>query len=193
MRIPDLQNSTDDQLVRAYVDTGDEDALSVLLGRHESKVYGLAYRLTGNRSDALDVAQEVLVKAFTKLPRFERRSSFTTWLYRLTANTAYDLLRAQARRPTISSNDEEPTDTHDRMSDSDERMSIQTALAKIPIEQRTAVVMRDIYQASYEEISEATASPVGTVKSRIARGRATLADLLGELDSDGGRLTESDL
>jgi len=192
MRIPDLKSNSDDQLVRAYVEKGDGVALGVLLGRHESKVYGLAYRLMGNRSDALDVAQEVLIKAFTKLRRFERRSSFSTWLYRLTVNTAYDLMRAQARRPT-SSDDHERADDHDEMSQSEERVSIQAALAKIPLDQRTAVVMRDIYQATYEEISLATDAPIGTVKSRIARGRAALADLLGEPSGDPARLTGLDL
>ena len=178
MRIPDLEQGSDEELVAGYVKHGDRDALEVLLRRHESRVYGLAVRVLGNRDDARDVAQEVFVTLFRKAGSFKGTSAFTTWLYRLTMNACYDQGRRKARAPTPVEESEQHRD--DRVSSVDDRMMVEVALSSLVAEQRVVVVMRDMYQMSYEEIAEATDVPVGTVKSRIARGRLALAGALKE-------------
>jgi len=194
MRIAGLEELPDEDLVRLFTSSKDGDALEVLLLRHESKVFGLAYRILGNRQDALDVAQEVFIGVFRKAGSFQYRSAFATWLFRLTSNACKDFIRKSRRTPTPM----EITETAGR-SESDgydtavKHLDLHKALLSLDLEQRTVVVMRDIYELSYEEIAQATGSPEGTVKSRIARGREKLAQLmigpLAEPPGDLGRLS----
>jgi RNA polymerase sigma-70 factor (ECF subfamily) len=179
--------ASDEDLLRAFLATADQDAITELLRRHESRVYGLAYRLLGNRPDALDATQEVFITVFRKARSFRFRSAFSTWLYRLTINATHDLRRKAARTP-IPTEDLAP-EISDPIEMSTERMAVSDGLRQLPTDQREAVVMRDLIGASYEEIAEATGVPVGTVKSRIARGRLHLASLLGEPTADRTRLT----
>ena len=169
---------TDEDLVRRFVSDGLSDAVDVLLRRHQDRVLGLAYRILGNRADALDASQEVFVAVFRKAASFRHQSAFTTWLYRLTVNACNDHARRRSRLPQPA----EAVDvaSPDAIGRADDRIAIVGALAGLPLEQRTAVVMRDLLGLSYEEIAEATGSAVGTVKSRISRGRAALAGALGE-------------
>lgn len=191
MRIPDLEQTDDAELVELYVKGGDTAALEVLLKRHESRVYGLALRMLGNRHDALDVAQEVFITVFRKASSFKGRSAFTTWLYRLTINSCHDLGRRRKRTPLPV---EDPIVTSgDGVAMADEKLAIEAALSTLPSEQAAAVMLRDIYQMSYEEIAEVAGVPTGTVKSRIARGRMALSLVLGpqEPTAAPNRLTET--
>ena len=190
MHIPDLEESSDEDLARAFTAQGDRDALEVLLRRHEKRVYGLAYRMLGNRADALEVTQEVLLNVFRKLSSFKHQSAFTTWLYRLTMNACNDLGRKRARTPVPVEVLEK--DQPDSLAHSDDRLAVQRALSTLIPDQRAAVVMRDLYGLSYEEIAAATRVPLGTVKSRIARARAALAEVLKEPPSGEGRLSGQD-
>lgn len=167
---------------------GDRGALDVLLRRHHDRVRGVAYRLTGNHADAADATQEALIAVIRGLRGFDGRSSFTTWLYRVTTNACLDELRRRRRRPVPA---EEAT-TDDRPvapgeTQVDDRLAIDAALAQVSPEFRVPVVLRDLADLDYAEIAEVLDLPLGTVKSRIARGRAQLAGLLGNPEPPGER------
>ena len=194
MRIPDLEAASDEDLVRAFTRRRDEAALDVLLRRHESRVFGLAYRLLGNRADAADATQEVFLIVFRKANLFKHQSAFTTWLHRLTVNACHDLGRKRARTPLPAEPERESGASAggrgsvqrraeaapDAFGQVDDRLLLEGALAALPEEQRVPIVLRDVRGLSYQEIAEVTRVPIGTVKSRIARGRMELAGRLGE-------------
>lgn len=187
-----LQEQTDEHLVAEFVRTGDQAPLEVLLARHESRVFGMAYRILGNRSDALDATQDVFLTVFRKARSFRHQAAFTTWLYRLTANACHDIGRRKARAPVPV---EELPVQQAAMGGPEDRLQVEQALRSLPLDQRTPIVMRDLYTMSYEEIAAATGVPRGTVKSRIARGRARLAQVLaagGEPGLGGGRLNNKE-
>lgn len=169
-------DQSDEVLVSAFVEGGDEQALEALLARHESFVFTLAYRILGNRADALDATQDVFLTVFRRAGTFKHRAAFKTWLYRLTTNACHDLARRRSRAPV-------PVETLPAQGVAGEdqvaRLEVQQALRQLPVDQRTVVVLRDLYGLSYDGIARATGNRVGTVKSRIARGRLALAGLLG--------------
>jgi RNA polymerase sigma-70 factor (ECF subfamily) len=143
-------------------------------------------RVTGNATDALDATQEALIAIARSITRFDGRAAFTTWAYRIAVNAALDELRRQRRRPVVplsGHDDHDATaaaragglDAPDRIA---EREVIDAALAEIPEEFRAAVVLRDLCDLDYAEIAVVLEIPPGTVRSRIARGRAHLARLL---------------
>ena len=125
---------------------------------------------------------------FRKAASFRHQSAFTTWLYRLTVNACNDHARRRSRLPQPA----EAVDvaSPDAIGRADDRIAIAGAVARLPLEQRTAVVMRDLLGLSYEEIADATGSAVGTVKSRISRGRLALAGVLGEPGPQNAREKE---
>lgn len=196
---------TDDELARRS-QTGDREALDQLLRRHHERIFALCRRLTGNQADALDAAQEALITIARRIDRFDGRSSFGTWAYRVATNACLDELRRRKRRP-------EPFDPTDppavgrvttaadhaaggrRGSDDPaavvaDRLAIDAALARLPDEFRVAVVLRDLLTFDYAEIAEVLDIPIGTVRSRLARGRALLARQLQERQADiGGNQT----
>lgn len=148
------------------------------------KIYNFAYRLTGNPDDAADLAQEVLLRVKKGLAGYQP-GSFEGWLWRITRNAFLDEVRRRKRRSTVPLPDE-----IDRMSDhaspTPEQVlatvrlgdDIQAALLDLPYDFREAVVLCDIVGLSYEEISAAVAAPIGTVRSRIHRGRKMLRERL---------------
>lgn len=148
------------------------------------KIYNFAYRLTGNAADAHDLVQEVLLRVRKGLANYQP-GSFEGWLWRITRNAFLDEIRKQKRRPTAPLPDEidrwdaATSDSADveysRISLGDD---IQKALLELPIEFREAVVLCDVVGLSYEEIANATAVPIGTVRSRIHRGRKMMKELL---------------
>jgi RNA polymerase sigma-70 factor (ECF subfamily) len=169
---------SDETLLREFLG-GDQNAFTDLMKRHEDRVFGLAYRITGNRPDALDAAQDAFISAFRRAGSFRFDSAFSTWMHRVTLNACYDLMRKRGR----STPEEHPED-EDRPSSSNmddivaQRMDVARALAGIPEEYREAVVMHDLGGIPYEEIASVTGVAIGTVKSRISRGRRRLAQLL---------------
>lgn len=151
--------------------------------RYGKKIYNFAYRLTGNRHDADDLVQEVLLRVRRGLQTYQP-GSFEGWLWRITRNAFLDEVRRRQRRPTS------PLLEDDRMPGAapspDEvlasfRLSedVQAALLKLPYDFREAVVMCDVVGLSYDEIAAAAEIPIGTVRSRIHRGRKLLKELLG--------------
>ena len=149
------------------------------------KIYNFAYRLAGNPEDAADLVQEVLLRVRRGLEAYQP-GSFEGWLWRITRNAFLDEVRRRNRRPTAPLPDEVDRWNiastagadieYDRISLGDD---IQKALLQWPMEFREAVVMCDVVGLSYEEIAQATAVPIGTVRSRIHRGRKMLRELLG--------------
>ena len=146
-----------------------------------------------NPSDAQDATQEALIAIVRGLPRFDNRSSFSTWSFRVATNACLDELRRRRRRPAPGLPDDERSlpDPHAGAPSLAEhvaaRLSVDDALEQLPIEFRTAVVLRDICALDYAEIAEVLEIPIGTVRSRIARARAKLADTLGNQSEPSDR------
>ncbi len=173
---------------------GDRAALDALLRRHHDRLYGLCRRVTGNDADAADACQEALIAIVRSLDRFDGRSAFSTWAYRVTTNACLDELRRRRRRPEPGLPDDEVAGGGrtvaaggDAFADVDTRVAVDAALTGLPPEYRVAVVLRDLCGLAYTEIAEVLGVPIGTVRSRIARGRAALIPSLdaGPSEDDG--------
>ena len=184
--------TTPDELeLVAAAQAGDRNALDRLLRQHYDRVHAVCRRITGNDSDAADAAQEALIAMVRGLDRFDGRSSFATWCYRIATNASLDELRRRRRRPMTAVRDDDPSHDHELVDpDADQytqrhadREAIDAALAGLPDEFRLPVVLRDVADLDYREIAAALDVPLGTVKSRIARGRALLATALGVADT----------
>lgn len=173
---------------------GDASAFDGLIERYQDRVYNLCYRLCPNHADAADLTQTAFLKALESLSRFEARSNFFTWLYRIAANEALSLRRQRRRRPSISLDgvDEdrrasEPTvnEIANRIDQADLMKRLEAALERLEDEFRVAVVLRDVEDMDYSEIAEVLGVPVGTVKSRIHRARMMLRKILSARASGG--------
>lgn len=180
---------TDDELAEA-ARHGDNAAVEELLRSHMQRIHSTCRRLCRDRGDAEDAAQEALVAIARGLEGFDGRSSVSSWIYRITTNACIDELRRRRRRPEPSGDAEEPIDRFSTKGVSDEpleaaisaeqRVMLLDALAELGEDYRIAVVLRDVADLDYAAIAEATDVPVGTVRSRIARGRGRLARILGD-------------
>jgi len=173
---------TDAELITAAM-AGDRAAMDALLRSHHDRVYAVCRRITGNDADAADATQEALIAIVRSLGRFDGRSAFSTWVYRIATNASLDELRRRKRRPMVVVDDpvthELPDhDGGDRIDGLGDRMAIDTALRLVPEDFRVPLVMRDVCDLDYAEIAKTLDIPVGTVKSRIARGRGALAHIL---------------
>jgi RNA polymerase sigma-70 factor (ECF subfamily) len=176
----ELGPASDEDLVRHFTE-GNEAAFSELVQRHEDKIFAIAYRITGDRAEALDATQEAFIALFRRAGSFRGESAFATWLYRIGMNAAYDALRR--RRPTVEVRADLDEDLGRSAASAMEevagiRSDIAGALAQLPPEYREAVVMHDLGDIPYEELATLTKVSLGTVKSRISRGRRRLAELL---------------
>jgi RNA polymerase sigma-70 factor, ECF subfamily len=176
----EMGQAPDEDLVRRFVG-GDEDAFSELMRRHEDRVFAVAYRITGDRSEALDATQEAFISLFKRAKSFRGDSAFSTWLYRIGMNAAYDVMRK--RRPTGEARPDLTQELGSSGATAMEeaagiRSDVAGALAVLPAEYREAVVMHDLGGIPYDEIASITEVSLGTVKSRISRGRRRLAELL---------------
>ncbi len=163
-----------------------------LFARYSSMVFHLTYRILGDREEALDVSQEVFLTVFRKRHCFRGESSLKTWIYRIAINRASNRCRWWSRlrrRGTVSLDEHLSRENARSLSETleaggrspeetllaeEERAEIERSLLRLPVPQRIAVVMRDIEGLSYEEIADAMKVSMGTVKSRIARGREEL-------------------
>lgn len=172
---------------------GDTAAFGELVALFEKKVYNLAYRFTNNDDDALDLAQEAFLRAFTNLNDFRGTSSFGTWIHRITANLCLDEIRRRRRQPVYSLDvavtTEEGGEVERQLVDESDtpletvekrelQAEIQAGINSLDDEFRLAVVLRDLQGHSYEEIAEIMGVSIGTVKSRISRGRRALKEKL---------------
>ncbi len=194
------RDRTDDELVEA-ARSGDAAAMDQLLRRHYDRAHAVCRRIAGSTRDADDAAQEAMIRVVRNIDKFDGRSAFGTWVYRIATNTALDELRKRKRRPQLHMVDEGETErlggrpeavdefAHRHVDDVADRVTINAALAELPDDFRAAVVMRDVGDLDYAEIAAALDIPVGTVKSRIARGRRMLVDKLGNQDRSSQRPT----
>ena len=154
--------------------------------------------MTGHPEDALDATQEALIALARGIHRYDGRSAFTTWLFRVATNAALDEVRRRSRRPVPAEPPAGSAGPQDLARDSAwhaggpgsvesavvARLDVDAALASLPADFRAAVVLRDLCDLDYAEIADALGVPIGTVRSRIARGRAALAARLGEGEPD---------
>ena len=181
-----------DKLVR-QAQKGDSEAFDALVRTFSQRMYNLAYRMVGNHADAADLAQEIFIKLHKSIGKFRWKSSFSTWLYAVGANTCRSGLRKIIRvsqRETVrldrEGDDEqkfpEPADPGDlppeQMGRAEVSVAIQAAIDTLSEDFRVIVILRDIQELSYEEIAEVLKCTIGTVKSRLARARMKLKDKL---------------
>ncbi len=186
MRLP-----RDEDLVRRYLE-GDRDAFGVLVERHERRVYNLALRMTGREEDARDATQDAFLSALRKLRSFRGEAAFTTWLHRVTVNACYDILRKRQRAPLLS---ERPDDrpplpeppAPDHAEATELSIDVQRALLAVSEDFRVVLILHDVQDLPYEDIAAILGVPVGTVKSRLHRGRVALARELGIAPADRER------
>ncbi|MEU5158488.1 RNA polymerase sigma factor SigM [Streptomyces sp. NPDC020875] len=194
--------ASDSELLARHVE-GHPDAFAELVRRHRDRLWAVALRTLGDREEAADAVQDALVSAFRAAHTFRGQSAVTTWLHRITVNACLDRARKAASRRTAPVEDtarlEQLLEPHESAEAPAERRDLNrqllAALAKLPVEQRAALVLVDMQGYSVAEAAEALDVPPGTVKSRCARGRARLLPLVTHLrgssgdsdDLDGGR------
>lgn len=166
---------------------GDEAAFAEVYRRHSGMVYNLALRLAGDPDEAADLAQEIFLRVYRHLGKFRGRSSLKTWVYRVALNHCRSRLgrRPPAAQPLAEpGTGNEPADPRrgpeERASAADVGRRVARALARLPGRFRDAVVLRDLEELSYQEIAEVLGVRIGTVRSRIARGRDRLRQVLEE-------------
>lgn len=167
--------------------SGDQRALDSLLRAHYDRIYAVCRRIAGNDADALDATQDALIAIVRGLPRFDGRARFGTWAYRVASNACLDELRRRKRRadPGLPEVEQAPEGGRPLLDQQiSDRLALDDALACVRPEWREPVVLRDVGGLDYAEIAEQLGIPPGTVRSRIARGRRQLADLLVHDDHD---------
>jgi len=199
-------DASDLSLVRR-VQRGDKGAFDALVLKYQHKLVKLVMRYVRNPAEAEDIAQEAFIKAYRALPQFRGDSAFYTWLYRIAINTAKNAVVSRDRSPIEynidrnSTDNDESYDMQGRMRDSETpeglvltdeiRSTVNAAIDALPEDLRTAIVLRELEGLSYEEIAEAMACPVGTVRSRIFRAREAIDRRLREVFEGGlGRAEE---
>ncbi|MGH9330696.1 MAG: RNA polymerase sigma factor [Vicinamibacterales bacterium] len=194
---PALQPATPDSLIEQCL-SGDQAAWEAVVRQHWRKVFNVAYKFVGKHDEAEDLAQDIFLKIFKALDTFDRRANFQTWIISIARNLCIDHYRSvRKERETIArevdAGELTPASADigpDRvLEQSDLRALLQRALEKLPVALRTAVVLRDLQELSYQEIADRLRLPEGTVKSRINRGRLELARQIRRLQDhpSGGR------
>jgi len=179
---------TDEELVNAYL-RGNRDAFEEIVRRYEDRLYRLSYRMLGNHHDALDAVQEILLKLMAALPKFQGRSRFGTWLYRLAANTCLDIRRKRGRTSAesleaalehspaiaLSVQDETVADNPDVYVEQQYReQMVRAALEQLPESQRQLLVLRDLEDLSNTQVADILGIEVGALKARLHRARQAL-------------------
>ena len=177
--------TTETDLVRAAA-ARCPDAMTTLYRTHFGPLQQRALAITGCPEDAADAAQDAFVSALRKLGTFRGEARFTTWLHRVAVNACYDVLRRRARQPVLRSVDPDGEawpdlgpPVADHADDVASGMDAAAALAQVPEEFRVTLVLADVEDLPYEEIARILDVPVGTVKSRVHRGRLALARAMG--------------
>jgi RNA polymerase sigma-70 factor (ECF subfamily) len=166
---------------------GDANAFEQVMAPLEKRVYGLAYRITNNREDAFDCTQEVMMRAFRSLSDYRFQGAFTTWVFRITTNVCLDMIRRRRVKPyvsldamqdnglTFANRAENPLDEIIR---NDLSTDLHRCIARLPLDYRVIIVLRDIQGLSYDEIAQVLKLNPGTVKSRIFRARERIRKMM---------------
>ena len=180
-------SSDDADLLAAHV-AGDPEAFAELVRRHKDRLWAVALRTTGDPEDASDALQDALVSAYRNAASFRGEAAVTTWLHRVVVNACLDRMRRRRARPTVPLPEEDGETGHRGLADPRDdldrlelRMEIDRALADLPDDQRSAIVLVDVEGRPVAEAAEILGIPEGTVKSRCSRGRARLAVALAGL------------
>lgn len=185
------QDQGDESLVARARD-GDAEAFDALVVRYQDRVFNMSLRMLGNREDALDVSQEIFLTVYRGLDRFEERSRFGTWLYRITVNRCRDELRRRgsvkhtrpqsldASEPCIEPAGQDATPAQHASARELEGL-VESAIAGLPEEARETLLLRDTQDLSYDEIAAVLDVPVGTVRSRLNRARVLLKESLAPI------------
>lgn len=183
-----------DQLLVERVQKGDKHAFDLLINKYQHRIVSLVSRYVSDHAEALDVSQEAFIKAYRAIGKFRGDSAFYTWLYRIAINTAKNWLVAQKRRPPasdIDAADAEQYDMDSRLKDKgtpenelmrDEiKRTVYDTIAQLPVDLRTAIMLREMEGMSYEDIATTMDCPIGTVRSRIFRAREAIDEKLRPL------------
>ena len=188
---------SDEELVRRF-SQGDRASFEELVRRHERRVYNLALRMLGRDEDARDATQDAFLSALRKASSFRGDAAFTTWLHRVAVNACYDILRKRKHEPLLERQVGEEEDDRDHrlgrpepsVGDHSEAaitgVDVRRALMLVPEDFRAVLILHDAQDLGYEEVAEILGVPVGTVKSRLHRGRIALARALGPPSGEPG-------
>jgi RNA polymerase sigma-70 factor (ECF subfamily) len=161
---------------------GDRNAFRVAVERYQQRAYRVALRLLGDPAAAQDAAQESLFKAYRALDRYDTSRPFLTWLLRIVVNTSLDAVRRRREHPSSELDELEGNSTADgALAATQTREAVNRALARLPEEYRTALVLKDVEGLDYETISEIVGDSVAALKIRVIRGRAKLADRIEKM------------
>lgn len=183
------ENVNDEELVKR-VKSGDIDAFEDIIAKYEKRVFSLIYNVLKNENEIEDVAQEVFVKVYKNIGKFQGNSSLYTWIYRITTNLCFDYIKKRKEviyvDEKLQLDDSEvefqlPSDEklQDELYEEKElKEKLQKAISKLPDKQQMMIILRDIKGLSYEEISEVLEMKLGTVKSQINRARLKLKEIL---------------
>jgi RNA polymerase sigma-70 factor, ECF subfamily len=189
-----VNSASDEELLAAHLQ-GDRTAFAALMARHERRIYGLCFRVLGNREDAEDATQETFIGALRRAASFRGEAAFSTWLYRIAVNAATDQARRRGRSRTVPLESEE---THREVAAVGDpsgavatSLTVQAALRAVPEDFRIALVLCDLYGFAYAQAAEILGVPVGTVKSRVFRGRLALGAQLAEQEQSGAMGTQA--
>jgi RNA polymerase sigma-70 factor, ECF subfamily len=179
------------------VKRGDKRAFDVLVLKYQHRIANLITRYVRDQDEVLDVTQEVFVKAYRAMNNFRGDAQFYTWLYRIAINTAKNFLVAKSRRPPDTDIDvderefseqsvviSEEGNPEDQLSGEQLKRVLQKALEDLPEELRVALMLREFDGLSYDEIAQIMDCPVGTVRSRIFRGRESIEKSITKMESD---------
>ena len=180
---------TDEELV-ARSRTGDAESFNELISRWERPIYALAYRVIGREEDARDVTQETFLRAFRGLAAFKGQAKFSSWLYRIALNLCRDWIRRKKRSPMATlpedieledlASDTGPTETvEDLVSRRELSELVEAAMARLPEEQRTAIILKEYHGMTFQEIADLQGCPLSTVKTRLYQGLSVLRRELG--------------
>jgi RNA polymerase sigma-70 factor (ECF subfamily) len=175
---------TDEELV-ARSRGGDLDSFNQLILRWERPIYALAYRVIGREEDARDVCQEAFLRAYRALPGFKGEAKFSSWLYRITLNLCRDWIRRQRRAPVVQMPEEvdvldlqsaaEPSESiEDLVARRELTAVVEHAMAQLPAEQRTAIILKEYHGMTFQEIADLQGCPLSTVKTRLYQGLSVL-------------------
>ena len=187
--------STDEELVARSVG-GDLDSFNQLVLRWERPIYALAYRVIGREEDARDVAQEAFLRAFRALGGFKGQAKFSSWLYRITLNLCRDWIRRERRTPIAQApegidiielaGERTPSESiEDLVSRRQLGRAVEKAMALLPDEQRTAIILKEYHGLTFQEIADVLDCPLSTVKTRLYQGLSVLRRQLEEAGVQG--------
>jgi RNA polymerase sigma-70 factor, ECF subfamily len=190
--LAELRTLEDTDLVNAFL-AGETRSFDILVERYQTRLLNFVYRIVGDRERAEDLVQEVFIRVYRHLARFDRSKKFSTWIYTIASNLGKNELRNRSRNPLVLftsitqgwEDDERPLEFEDPSSRPDDlfrkrqvKEMVEQSVAQLPQHHREVFVLREIEGRSYEEIAEITHCNLGTVKSRLNRARSSFAEII---------------